>query len=112
MGGWSSERDPPDPAALRHERVEVDQEHLVRVVDLRVAEVDCDAALAVREDVHLHAAVGPPQPPGETPAQAGMRLQREPVQPRWVPAVTLTISMTSVPDAWRDYLYWTGSLDP
>ena len=47
-----------------------------------------------------------------TPERAGMRLRRPPIQPRWVPAVTLTISLRSVPDAWRDYLYWTGELSP
>lgn len=46
-----------------------------------------------------------------TPAQAGMRLRSQPVQPRWIPAVTIRISTTSVPDAWRDYLYWTGDLE-
>ena len=47
-----------------------------------------------------------------TPAEAGMRLRRKPERPEWVPAVTLQISLRSVPDAWRDYLYWTGSLSP
>ena len=46
-----------------------------------------------------------------TPAQAGMRLLSQPVQPTWMPAMTITVSQTSAPDAWRDYLYWTGSLD-
>lgn len=46
-----------------------------------------------------------------TPAQAGMRLLSTPVQPSWMPAMTITVSQTSAPDAWRDYLYWTGSLD-
>lgn len=45
-----------------------------------------------------------------TPEQARMRLRARPVQPRWIPAVTITISRASVPDAWRDYLYWTGEL--
>jgi 5-methylcytosine-specific restriction endonuclease McrA len=45
-----------------------------------------------------------------TPELAGMRLRKQPIQPQWVPAVTLTISMKSVPDAWQDYLYWTGEL--
>ena len=31
-------------------------------------------------------------------------------QPNWVPAVVIRISTRSVPDAWRDYLYWTGEL--
>jgi len=47
-----------------------------------------------------------------TPAEAHLRLIKEPVQPRWVPAVTLQISMRSVPEAWTDYLYWTGALAP
>jgi 5-methylcytosine-specific restriction endonuclease McrA len=45
-----------------------------------------------------------------TPEQASMRLLSRPVQPKWVPAVTITVSSRSVPDAWRDYLYWTGEL--
>lgn len=48
---------------------------------------------------------------GRTPAQAGMKLRTQPVQPSWVPAVAITVSARSVPDAWRDYLYWTGKLD-
>lgn len=48
---------------------------------------------------------------GRTPAQARMTLRKEPVQPRDVPAMVIELSRTSVPDAWRDYLYWTGSLD-
>jgi 5-methylcytosine-specific restriction endonuclease McrA len=48
---------------------------------------------------------------GRTPAQASMRLLAEPQQPRWVPAVTIRVSLRSVPEAWRDYLYWTGELD-
>lgn len=45
-----------------------------------------------------------------TPAQAGMTLRVPPVRPDWVPAVSITVSLRSVPDAWRDYLYWTGEL--
>jgi 5-methylcytosine-specific restriction endonuclease McrA len=45
-----------------------------------------------------------------TPEQAGMRLRTPPVQPKWVPAVTITVSTQSMPEAWRDYLYWTGEL--
>ena len=48
---------------------------------------------------------------GRTPRQAGMQLRALPVQPNWVPAVTIRVSLRSVPDAWRDYLYWTGELD-
>ncbi len=47
---------------------------------------------------------------GRTPRQAGMALRVIPVQPDWVPAVTIRVSLRSVPDAWRDYLYWTGEL--
>ena len=47
---------------------------------------------------------------GRTPREAGMQLLALPVQPNWVPAVTIRISMRSIPDAWRDYLYWTGDL--
>lgn len=45
-----------------------------------------------------------------TPEQAGIRLRQKPVQPSWVPAVSIRIATTSMPDAWRDYLYWTGEL--
>jgi 5-methylcytosine-specific restriction endonuclease McrA len=45
-----------------------------------------------------------------TPEQVGMRLIKKPTRPTWVPAMTLRISTKTVPDAWRDYLYWTGEL--
>jgi 5-methylcytosine-specific restriction endonuclease McrA len=45
-----------------------------------------------------------------TPLQARMKLLSQPVQPKWVPAITITISTRSIPEAWRDYLYWTGEL--
>jgi len=45
-----------------------------------------------------------------TPAEARMKLRSKPVQPKWVPAVTIRISTRSVPDAWRDYVYWTIEL--
>ena len=48
---------------------------------------------------------------GRTPQQAGMHLRTQPAQPNWVPAVVIRISTRSVPDAWRDYLYWTGDLN-
>lgn len=48
---------------------------------------------------------------GRTPEQARMKLHTKPVQPTDMPAVYIKVSKTSVPDAWRDYLYWTGSLD-
>ena len=40
-----------------------------------------------------------------------MALLAQPTQPNWVPAVAIRISLRSIPDAWRDYLYWTGELD-
>jgi 5-methylcytosine-specific restriction endonuclease McrA len=48
---------------------------------------------------------------GRTPAQAGMHPLSVPHQPDWVPALTIKVSSVSVPDAWRDYLYWTSELD-
>jgi len=46
-----------------------------------------------------------------TPEQAGMRLRARPVQPKAMSALVVTISKESMPDAWRDYLYWTGELE-
>src|SRR5688572_1731003 len=48
---------------------------------------------------------------GRTPREAGMHLLAQPTQPNWVPAVAIRISLRSIPDAWTDYLYWTGELD-
>lgn len=47
---------------------------------------------------------------GRTPAQAGLKLHAAPVRPVSVPVFTVQISRESAPDAWRDYLYWTGPL--
>jgi 5-methylcytosine-specific restriction endonuclease McrA len=46
-----------------------------------------------------------------TPAEAGMKLLASPVRPTWMPAVQIQVSARSVPDAWRDYVYWTGQID-
>lgn len=46
-----------------------------------------------------------------TPEQAGMKLRKQPTQPTRVPVMVLELSRSNVPEAWRDYLYWTGSLD-
>lgn len=46
-----------------------------------------------------------------TPEQAKMRLRSKPDQPTWVPVMTVQVSQTSAPDAWRDYMYWTGELE-
>lgn len=47
---------------------------------------------------------------GRTPEQAGMRLLKKPVQPTQTPVVVLTLSKENVPDAWREWLYWTSEL--
>jgi len=47
---------------------------------------------------------------GRTPAQAGMKLLSLPSRPVSVPVFTVNIGRKSAPDAWRDYLYWTGPL--
>lgn len=46
-----------------------------------------------------------------TPAEAGMKLLAMPVRPTWMPSVQIRVSARSVPDAWRDYVYWTGEID-
>ena len=45
-----------------------------------------------------------------TPEQAHMRLLTRPIRPKWVPVMTLRVNRDTAPDAWRDYLYWTGKL--
>lgn len=45
-----------------------------------------------------------------TPTEARMALRNVPSRPQWIPAVTIRVSTKSVPDAWRDYLYWTGEI--
>jgi 5-methylcytosine-specific restriction endonuclease McrA len=45
-----------------------------------------------------------------TPAQAGMTLRKPAVRPTWIPATEIVVSARSVPDAWRDYVYWTGDV--
>lgn len=46
-----------------------------------------------------------------TPEEAGMRLLKKPVQPRAQPEVMLEFSNRSIPDAWRDFVYWTQELE-
>jgi 5-methylcytosine-specific restriction endonuclease McrA len=46
-----------------------------------------------------------------TPEQAKMRLLKKPVQPLDTPAVRIPVSKNSIPDAWRDYVWWTTDLD-
>jgi 5-methylcytosine-specific restriction endonuclease McrA len=45
-----------------------------------------------------------------TPVQAGMKLRTVPTRPTWMPSVQIRVSAKSVPDAWRDYVYWTGEI--
>lgn len=48
---------------------------------------------------------------GRTPAQAGMRLVRQPRRPQSTPAIRITIGLRQAPETWRDYLYWNLELD-
>lgn len=48
---------------------------------------------------------------GRTPEQAKMRLLKKPVRPKAVPRVDFEFTGRSVPEQWRDYVYWTGALD-
>jgi 5-methylcytosine-specific restriction endonuclease McrA len=51
-----------------------------------------------------------------TPQQASMKLIKEPVKPKWLPA-QMVIRMKSVPEEWKGYidekslLYWTTELE-
>jgi hypothetical protein len=40
-----------------------------------------------------------------------MKLLKVPAQPTASPVLIVTVSRESVPDAWRDYLYWTSELE-
>jgi len=46
-----------------------------------------------------------------TPAQAGMKLKREPVRPSRDSFLKIMFHMPKTPDAWRDYLYWNQELE-
>jgi 5-methylcytosine-specific restriction endonuclease McrA len=45
-----------------------------------------------------------------TPEQAGMRLVRRPTKPQFLPAVTVRMGRTAIPEEWR--AYWSGTLEP
>ncbi len=47
---------------------------------------------------------------GRTLKEASFNLLKKPVKPSWVPFMTVTIGVRSVPDTWRDYLYWNAEL--
>ncbi len=46
-----------------------------------------------------------------TPSEAGMKLLSVPGRPSWIPSVQIRVSTKSIPDAWRDYVYWTGEIE-
>jgi 5-methylcytosine-specific restriction endonuclease McrA len=48
---------------------------------------------------------------GRTPEQAGMKLLKKPVRPKAVPRMEFEFTGKSIPEQWRDYVYWTASLD-
>lgn len=41
---------------------------------------------------------------GRTPAEASMKLIREPQRPDWVPALRITLGFHRIPESWRDYV--------
>ena len=43
---------------------------------------------------------------GRTPKEAGMRLLKKPVKPRWTQMATITSNIRNAPNSWRDYLEW------
>jgi len=48
---------------------------------------------------------------GRTPSESGMRLIKNPCEPKWLPYMTITIGLKNTPESWRDYLYWNIELD-
>ncbi len=46
-----------------------------------------------------------------TPAEAKMKLLKQPVKPNWVPIISLRLTQRSIPDKWASYLYWNSELD-
>ena len=48
---------------------------------------------------------------GRTPAQADMRVIRQPSRPSRSPVVRLTFGLRDAPESWRDYFYWNVELD-
>ncbi len=48
-----------------------------------------------------------------TPAEAGMRLLKEPIKPKSLPIAALRLdSIREIPECWRSWLYWTAELEP
>jgi 5-methylcytosine-specific restriction endonuclease McrA len=53
---------------------------------------------------------------GRTPAEAGMRLMRQPRRPESLPLsrakrISIRLGINHTPESWRDYLYWNVELD-
>ncbi|MFQ5543145.1 MAG: HNH endonuclease [Nitrospiria bacterium] len=48
---------------------------------------------------------------GRTPEEANMHLLRKPEKPGWNPITAIIQSLSIMPENWRDYLYWHGSLE-
>jgi len=46
-----------------------------------------------------------------TPREAGMRLRKQPIQPSWVPSMTIQIKKEYAPSAWASYMYWNSELE-
>jgi 5-methylcytosine-specific restriction endonuclease McrA len=47
---------------------------------------------------------------GKSLREVDFQLKKKPVKPDWVPFLMITIRAKSVPDSWRDYLYWNLEL--
>ena len=41
---------------------------------------------------------------------SGFKLLKKPAKPDWVPFLMITIGVRTVPESWRDYLYWNLEL--
>jgi len=47
-----------------------------------------------------------------TPQQAGMRLRKQPVKPKSLPVIAIHFDASdTLPDVWRNYVYWHGKLE-
>lgn len=45
-----------------------------------------------------------------TPAQAGLKLLRQPKKPSSSPALRISVGLRRVPESWRSFLYWNAEL--
>jgi 5-methylcytosine-specific restriction endonuclease McrA len=46
-----------------------------------------------------------------SPREAGLRLRRPPVRPKWLPVVAFRVDpASSIPEAWANWVYWHGRL--